>query len=215
MTISTYQSSHSQATPPDSILLDVIRTRRSIRRYTRQPVPREVLEALLTAASWSPSAHNRQPWRFAAITSAAVQETLARQMGDRLRADLRVDSVPPEAIEQDAARSYSRITGAAALLVACLSLVDMDRYPDARRAQAEYLMAAQSTAMAVQNLLLAAHAYGLGGCWMCAPLFCPDVVQETLALPADWQPQALITLGYPAESKTKSREPLETRVLWR
>lgn len=210
MTISTYQPAS-----PDSLLLDAIRARRSIRRYTRQPVPQAVIEALLTAASWSPSAHNRQPWRFVAVTTAPVQEKLARQMGERLRADLRADGIAAEAIEQDAARSYSRITGAAALIVVCMSLVDMDHYPDAHRAQAEYLMAAQSTAMAVQNLLLAAHSYGLGACWMCAPLFCPEVVKEALTLPADWQPQALITLGYPAETKIKSREPLETRVLWR
>jgi hypothetical protein len=60
-------------------------------------------------------------------------------------------------------------------------------------------MAVQSTAMAVQNLLLAAHAEGLGACWMCAPLFCPEVVRSVLAFPAYWQPQGLITLGWPAD----------------
>ena len=76
-------------------------------------------------------------------------------------------------------------------------------------------MAAQSVAMAGQNVLLAAHALGLGACWLCAPLFCPEVVRETLALPLDWQPQGLITAGYPAEAKEKTRAPLETRVLYR
>jgi F420 biosynthesis protein FbiB-like protein len=79
----------------------------------------------------------------------------------------------------------------------------MDRYPDARRADAERLMAVQSTAMALQNLLLLAHAEGLAACWMCAPLFCPDTVRTALDLPTDWQPQALITLGYPAASGRK------------
>jgi nitroreductase len=69
--------------------------------------------------------------------------------------------------------------------------------------------------MAGQNLLLATHDAGLGGCWMCAPLFCPDVVRGALDLPADWQPQALITLGYPAEIREKTRAPLETKVIWR
>jgi nitroreductase len=68
--------------------------------------------------------------------------------------------------------------------------------------------------MAGQNLLLAAHQLGLGACWMCAPLFCPQTVRDALNLPADWQPQGLIALGYPAESKTKSREPLDSRTLW-
>ncbi len=65
-------------------------------------------------------------------------------------------------------------------------------------------MAVQSVALACQNLLLAAHAYGLGACWMCAPLFVPHVVRQVLELPAAWQPQALITLGYPAEEKSST-----------
>lgn len=61
-------------------------------------------------------------------------------------------------------------------------------------------MAVQGAAMAAHNILLAAHATGLGACWMCAPLFCPQVVSEALTLPDDWEPQALITLGFPAEA---------------
>jgi nitroreductase len=101
------------------------------------------------------------------------------------------------------------------LIALCLSMVDMDVYPDERRAHNEYLMAVQSVAMAGQNLLLAAHEAGLGACWMCAPLFVPDVVRDMLELPDDWQPQALLTLGYPAESKAKTRHPLEMSVVWR
>lgn len=197
------------------MIYNTIISRRSIRRYTDRPVARDVLERILTAATWAPSAHNRQPWRFAVVISPEVREQLARAMGERLRADLTADNVLPELIEKDTARSYSRITGAAALILVCLSMVDMDRYPDEKRASAEYLMAVQSTALAAQTLLLAAHDQGLGACWMCAPLFCPDVVLRELDLPADWQTQALITLGYPAETKEKTRFPLETRVLWR
>jgi nitroreductase len=76
-------------------------------------------------------------------------------------------------------------------------------------------MGAQSVAIAVQNLFLAAHVEGLGACWMCAPLFCPDVVTTVLDLPPDWEPQALITMGYPAEVKTSTRAPLDIRLVWR
>lgn len=196
-------------------LLTLIKARRSIRRYTSEPIPREVIESLIDAATWAPSAHNRQPWRFAVITHPDTRERLARDMGTRLRADLTADNADPELIEKDTARSYSRITGAAALIVVCLSMVDMDRYADARRSRNETLMAVQSVAMATQNLLLAAHEVGLGACWMCAPLFAPDTVVEALDLPADWEPQALITLGYPAEYKEKTRFPLNTRTLWK
>jgi len=85
----------------------------------------------------------------------------------------------------------------------------MDSYADARRNHAEYLMATQSVAMAVQNMLLAAHASGLGACWMCAPLFVPETVREVLQLDADWEPQALITLGYAAEERTKTRAAVQ------
>ncbi|MBP8947240.1 MAG: nitroreductase family protein [Candidatus Promineofilum sp.] len=195
-------------------LLELIRTRRSIRRFTGQAVPPEVVARLLTAATWAPSAHNRQPWRFAILEDGATKARLAAAMGERLRRDLAADGLDAAAIARDAGRSYARISGAPLLILLCLTLADMDAYPDARRRDHETTMAIQSAAMAGQNLLLAAHALGLGACWLCAPLFCPDVVVETLALPPDWQPQGLITVGYPAEEKTKTRALLETRVWW-
>lgn len=199
----------------DDRFAEVVLTRRSIRAYQNRPIPLVVIEEILTLAMWAPSAHNRQPWRFVVVQSPARQEQLARAMGERLRADLTADGVPPDVIEQDTQRSYTRMTSAPVMVCLCMSMIDMDTYPDPKRSQAERVMATQSTAMAGQNLLLAAHAVGLGACWMCAPLFCPDVVQAVLELPSDWEPQALITLGYPAQERERTREPLETRTLWR
>ena len=189
--------------------------RRSIRRYRQEIVSRKQLEAVLEAAIWAPSAHNRQPWRFAVIETQVQKEQLAQAMGARLRRDLQADGVSAELIEVDAGRSYSRITSAPVLIVLCLSMADMDVYTDEKRSQNEYIMAVQSVAMAGQNILLAAHDVGLAACWMCAPLFCPDVVKDALDLPDDWQPQALLTLGYPAETREKTRKPLEVSVIWR
>ncbi len=91
---------------------------------------------------------------------------------------------------------------------------DMDVYADAVRQSAEHLMAVQGVAMAVNNILVAAHAEGLGACWMCAPLFCSDAVVEATGSPEHWQAQALLTLGYPASrGKPASRRPLEQLVL--
>lgn len=195
-------------------LFDIIQSRRSIRRYAERPISREVLRRVLEAARWAPSAHNRQPWRFAVISEAARRARLARMMGERFRADLRADGVPDDEADRQVQRSSRRIASAPVVVVVCMSMADMDHYPDARRQQAERIMAIQSTALAAQNLLLMAHAEGLGACWMCAPLFVPDVVREDLSLPADWEAQALLTLGYPAERREKAREPLETRILW-
>lgn len=173
--------------------------RRMIRRYTPQPVGQVEIDALLDAGTRAPSPHNRQPWRFAVITGNARQR-LARAMGDQLRADLLRDKVPAEVIEQDAGRSYQRITSAPVSILACLSMADMDVYPDERRNEAERWMAGQAVAAAIQNILLRATELGLGACWMCAPLFCQGAVVEALDLPPDWRPQALIAIGHPADA---------------
>lgn len=192
-----------------------IQGRRSIRRYLDRPIDHALLAQLLTAAMWAPSAHNRQPWRFCVVTTTAAKEGLSERMAAQWRTDLAADNADPELIERRVAISHARITGAAALVVANVTMEEMDQYPDALRAEAEWTMAVQSVALACQNLLLAAHHYGLGACWMCAPLFVPTLVRDVLELPASWHPQALITLGYPAETKEKERAPLNTRVLWR
>ncbi|CAG1009472.1 MAG: nitroreductase family protein [Anaerolinea sp.] len=193
----------------------IIEGRRSIRRYGDRPVEVDTIQRLLELAAWAPSAHNRQPWRFVVLAQPENRERLAAQMAARLRADLEHDELPPDQIERDVSRSYARITEAPAAVLVCMSMEDMDTYPDPKRARAEHLMAAQSVAMAVQNLLLAAHAQGLGGCWMCAPLFCPETVQKALNLPLDWEPQALITLGYPEKERSSSREPVALKTMWR
>jgi F420 biosynthesis protein FbiB-like protein len=187
----------------------LIRSRRSIRRYQPEPVPAEVLQRVLEAGTWAPSAHNRQPWRFVVLTEPPAREALARRMGDLLRAARTADGDDTPDIEGDVARSYNRIAGAAAAIAVFLTMEDMDTYPDARRSRAEELMAVQGAAMATQNLLVAAHAEGLGACWMCAPLFCQEEVGTALGVPAYWQAQALITLGYPAsKGKPANRRPV-------
>lgn len=188
--------------------MELILGRRSIRRYQQKAVPQSLINQLLTAAIWAPSAHNRQPWRFVVISGPEKKGQLAQAMGEKLKRDLTQDGVDPALIEKDVSRSYQRITAAPLLVLVCTSMEDMDSYPDDRRQTNEWTMAIQSTAMAGQNLLLTAHALGLGACWMCAPLFCPEVVQEVLELPMEWQPQGLVTIGYPAELKEKSRRPV-------
>ncbi len=172
------------------MITDAIHTRRSIRRYTDQPIPPNLIDQLVEAATRAPSSHNRQPWRFAVITTSQAKEQLAEQMGKRLRTDRLRAADRVQDIERDVARSRERITAAPVIIVACLSTSGLDDHH-------ERLMAIQSVAAAIQNLLLAAHETGLGACWMAAPLYCLDVVREVLHLPDDWEAQALITIGYP------------------
>jgi F420 biosynthesis protein FbiB-like protein len=154
----------------DAAFWSLIRGRRSIRRYQPRPIPRALIERLLEAAIWAPSAHNRQPWRFCVVTDGDAIVALARRMAEQWRRDLVADGVDPADVEQQVSERRARIAGAAALVVLSVSMEEMDVYPDERRSQAEWTMTVQSAALAGQNLLLAAHHYGLGACWMCAPL---------------------------------------------
>lgn len=190
-------------------LYAAIESRRSVRSYRADPLPAALIERLLRAAGLAPSSHNRQPWRFVLLRDAATAAVLARAMGERLAEDRRRDGDAPDAIARDVARSFARITGAPLLLLVCMTLDEMDSYPDVCRREAERLMAVQSTAMAAQTLMLAAAAEGVATCWMCAPLFCPGTVRDTLALPPAWQPQGLITLGRAAApARARSRKAL-------
>jgi coenzyme F420-0:L-glutamate ligase / coenzyme F420-1:gamma-L-glutamate ligase len=192
-----------------------INARRSIRRYRSEPIKRQAIERLLLAATRAPSPHNRQPWRFAVVEDDVSKRALAQAMGERLRADRKADGDDITAIETDIARSHARIEGAPVVIVVCIDMRDMDRYPDSSRSQAEYLMAVQSAAMSAQNLLLAAQSEDLGGSIMCAPLFCPDTVIETLDLPREWMPQMLLTVGMPSDAgRERPRAGLDEIVRW-
>lgn len=189
---------------------EIAKGRRTIRRYRPDPVPRDVLDRVFEIAIRAPSAHNRQPWRFVILSQLQDRQKLAMAMSDRLRLDRLRDGDSPDVVLADCDRSVNRISNAPLAILVCSTLNDMDHYPDDRRAAAEHHMAVQSTAMAMQNLLLGAHAEGLGASILCAPIFCPEVVRSSLHLGGEWEPQALITLGFPAgEPKPFSRRPVE------
>jgi coenzyme F420-0:L-glutamate ligase / coenzyme F420-1:gamma-L-glutamate ligase len=192
----------------------LVKGRRSVRRYQDRPIEPEIVEGLLDAGVWAPSAHNRQPWRFAVLTDNDAKQTLASKMGELLRRARLADGDDSGAVEADVQRSHARITTSPLVIVAFLTMEDMDTYPDPARSNAEQLMAVQGVAMAVNNILLAAQARGLGACWMCAPLFCSEAVVEAVGAPAHWQAQALLTIGYPASGgKPARRRPLSDVLL--
>jgi len=174
-----------------------LEARRSIRSFTREPVPRDVLDGLVLAACAAPAPHHSRPWRFAVLDSPAAKEALAAGMGARWRADLAGDGVATERVEALVAASHATLTGAPALVLACLTDDGLDRYPDERRTRAEWGMALLSLGAAVENLMLAAAAAGWATCWVAAPIFCPQEARDALALPHPWLPQALVLVGRP------------------
>lgn len=194
---------------------EALRTRRSIRRLRPEPVPRDLLARVVDAATWAPAPHHTKPWRFALIVEDDVKRRLGDAMGGRWAADLAGDGLPEQRIARVVDRSRRRVAAAGALVVISLVKGDLQRYPDAQRQAAEYTMGAHSLGAAIENLLLAAHDAGLAGSWMCAPLFCPATVCETLRLPAAWEPQALILLGYAGETpRPRPAAPRDALVVW-
>jgi len=177
--------------------METIRKRRSVkRRFIDRPVEDDVLKRILESACWAPSAHNSQPWRFLAIRNNDVKRKLAENMAIAWRRDLEKDLIQRDKLETRISASIDRISNSPLLIVACLTMEDMQKHSDDRRQKCEYIMGVQSVAAAIQNLLLAAHDLNLGSCWMCAPLFSQAAVKETLGIPEHVEPQALITLGY-------------------
>lgn len=136
---------------------------------------------------------------------------LADQMGDTWRQNLQMDGDDAEVVNIRLEKSRQRILGAPVIILPCLYLEDLDRYPDARRQEDETIMAIQSMGAAIQNMLLMAYDLGLDSGWMCAPLFCPEVVCEALDLDTRLIPQALITVGYAAaDPQRRERLPLSS-----
>jgi F420 biosynthesis protein FbiB-like protein len=181
-------------------LRDFLRTRRSVRRFKADPVPDSVLRDILHTATFAPSAHNRQPWRFVVLTDSQAKIRLSDAMAVEFQHDLEKDQIPPEEIAKRVNRSRERITGAPVIVILCLDMSEMDEYPDTRRKKAEYIIATQSAANAGMQLLLAAHAEGLAGVWVCSPMFAQETVQKALNISSTWEPQAMFLLGYPAET---------------
>src|ERR671927_11097 len=171
---------------------EIVRGRASVRHFDGRPVPRALVDQILEAGAWAPSPHGRQPWRFAVLTRPARKQQLAEAMGEAWQYQLGLDGDPPEVIAARREGSHRRVTEAPALIIPCLYTAVLDRYPDADRQQAEELMAVQSLGAAAQNMLLMAYALSLDAGWMCAPLFCPDLVRAALDLPMGLMPQAML-----------------------
>jgi len=127
--------------------------------------------------------------------------------------DLTRDGVPPEKINLQIKRSKERIIAAPVVILLCLDMSEMDSYPDDKRQYAERMMAIQSVAAAGLQLLLAAHTEGLGGVWVCSPLFAQETIRKTLNLSESWEPQAMFFIGYPNETpRIKEMKDLKSLV---
>jgi len=185
--------------------LELLRTRRSVRRYTDEPVEAELVEKLVEAARWAPSAGNRQSWRILAITGRDLISSLAEAVTsrvDEVRDDLRPSVARQVGGYLDSFSVFSR----APLVMAFIHRGGVDMIRAARRSGAETpgldpeASALASAAAAIENMLIAAHALGLGACWMTGPLLAEQELAALLEVPTGWRLTALVPVGWPAES---------------
>lgn len=147
--------------------LEAIFTRRSIREYTAQVVPDELIKQILSAAMQAPSAGNQQPWHFIVVNERTKMDALA-------------DVLP-----------FGKMLHTAPLGIAICAGLDLTKHPD---------FWVQDCSAATQNLLLAAHALGLGAVWLGVYPLEERVaaVKQILGLPAQVIPLCVIPVGYPA-----------------
>jgi coenzyme F420-0:L-glutamate ligase/coenzyme F420-1:gamma-L-glutamate ligase len=174
-----------------------IEARRSIRTFLPEPVPSQVLDALVQAACIAPAPHHSRPWRWVVVDTPEARTQLATGMGTRWRRDLTADGVAESRIAELVDASSRKIVDAPALVLGCLTWDGLDRYPDETRQRAEWGMALLSLGAAVENLMLATADAGYASCWVAAPIFCPEEARDALALPETWLPHAMILVGRP------------------
>lgn len=197
----------------NNIFHEFLRSRRSIRRFLQKPVEKEKIYRIIETAMCAPSAHNRQPWRFAVISDNENKIKLGREMGLNFSKDLAVDGIPADEIEKRVRRSIDRIQNSPVIIILFLDMTEMDFYPStsSQRVESEKIMGIQSVAAAGMLLQLAAQAENLSTVWTCSPLFASEKVKFVLNTPEEWDPQAMFFVGYSAETpKNKSLKLIDS-----
>jgi len=165
----------------------VVAGRFSCRSFTADPVPRPRVLEILEAARSAPSAGNLQPWRVVVVTDDSHRQALAA-----------------------AAFGQAFVAAAPVTVVVCAVPAESARGYGSRGRD---LYCLQDTAAAVENMLLAVTAAGLGACWVGA--FDEQTAQRALELDPEWRPIAMVPIGVPAEAPPKRRRrPLEAVTRW-
>ncbi len=192
-----------------SDLHQFLRTRRSIRHFQPDSIPDATVKRILETATYAPSAHDKQPWRFVVITSTEARSTLAQAVTDKFNQDMAKAEAPEKEIHERIERTIRRINEAPIIVILCRDITQVNIQPDETARQAEVAMSRQSVAVAGLQLLLAAHAEGLGGTWICWPLFAPAEIGTALDLSPNWEPEGMVFLGVPKEHpNTPERKPV-------
>ncbi|MGV0578282.1 coenzyme F420-0:L-glutamate ligase [Mycolicibacterium elephantis] len=185
--------------------------RRSVRRFSAEPVAADLIEAAVAEALTAPAPHHTRPVRFVWLRDHARRVALLDRMKDKWRADLRGDGRSADAVERRVARGQI-LYDAPDVVIPFMVPDGAHSYPDAERTAAEHTMFTVAVGAAVQALLVALAVRGVGSCWIGSTIFAPDLVRDALELPDDWEPLGAIAIGYPEEGSAPSgpRDPIPT-----
>jgi len=177
-------------------LLEGLRTRRACREFTNEPVSRQDVERLTEAAALAPSAMNLQPWAFTVLLGTQRLHELSTQAHKAALQFLLADSpLRSHALDPH----FELFHGAASLVIVCAT--------DGESQSAE------DCCLAAENLMLAAHAMGLGSCWVgfARAWLSQDTVKRDLGIPTVLHPVAPIVIGHPkAGGESAVRNPVKT-----
>jgi F420 biosynthesis protein FbiB-like protein len=188
--------------------LEAIATRRSIRKFTDQPIPDDVLQRILQAAIMAPSGKNRQPWRFVVVRGDQRAEMVRRMREAIARCQARGENT-------GSAEPTAAVMAQAPVTVFVFNPEGLHPWVTRSIQQAfDDLVNVQSAGAAIQNMCLAAHALGLGSLWIADVLYAYEELSGWLG--QDTQMVAAVSLGYPTERPVLfKRKPLAEVTIWK
>lgn len=177
---------------------DAVPARRSVRRFSDDPVDPDLLAEAVADALTAPAPHHSTPIRFVRVAGQARERLLDAMRADWER-DLRADGHTGDVLARRLGRGDLLRTCPELILPFVDDAAGAHDYPDARRAACEETMFTVAGGAAVQSLLVALAARGLGSCWVGSTIFAADTTRRELGLPATWRPLGAVAVGVPAD----------------
>lgn len=198
-------------------VFEAIKSRRSVRQYSDEPVSRESINRILEAGIWAPSTKNLQPWRFL-VVEGQVKDRIVEIL-KQVAEQMIKDTDPLERARGHGTKKSARIISEAPVLITVWNTAPISKGQTAFLQDANpgrllaWTVETQSAAAAIQNMLLAAHSMGLGGLWNCDLNHAAAQIKEYLSVEDDLM--AGVVIGYPkAVPPPPKRRSLTEVVNW-